>query len=144
MISLMTTVIDSNVIAALWNPDDALNAAARSALDAALARGPLIVPAPVYAELMAAVGRTESFLDKFFQETGIAVEWRIEERVWRAAGQAFQSYAGRRRRQRDQGPRRILADFLIGAYAARHSYSLLSLDEGVYRAAFPGLRIMRA
>ena len=48
----MATVIDTNVIAALWNLDDALNAAARSALDAALARGPLIVPAPVYAELM--------------------------------------------------------------------------------------------
>jgi predicted nucleic acid-binding protein len=140
----MTTVIDSNVIAALWNPDDALNAAARSALDAALAGGPLIVPAPVYAELMASVGRTESFLDGFFQQTGITVEWRMEGRVWRAAGQAYQSYAGRRRRQRDPGPRRILADFLIGAYAARHDYSLLTLDEGIYRAAFPALRIVNA
>ena len=138
----MTTVIDSNVIAALWNPDDALNAAARSALDAALARGPLIVPAPVYAELMAFAGRTESFLDAFFRETGVAVEWRMEERVWRAAGQSFQNYAGRRRRQREPGPRRILADFLIGAYAVRHNYSLLTLDEGVYRAAFPALRIL--
>jgi predicted nucleic acid-binding protein len=138
----MTTVIDSNVIAALWNPDDALNAAARSALDAALARGPLIAPAPVYAELMASVGRTEPFLDTFFREAGIAVEWHMEERVWRAAGQAFQSYAARRRRQREPGPRRILADFLIGAYAARHNYALLTLDEGVYRAAFPRLRIL--
>jgi hypothetical protein len=140
----MTTVIDSNVIAALWNLDDALNAAARSALDAALARGLLIVPAPVYAELMAFAGHTESFLDGFFRETGIAVEWRLDERVWRAAGHAFQSYAGRRRRQREPGPRRILADFLIGAYAARHNYSLLTLDAGVYRAAFPALRIWRA
>lgn len=140
----MTTVIDSNVIAALWNQDDALNAAARSALDAALARGSLVVPAPVYAELTAFAGRTESFLDGFFRETGIAVEWRIEERVWRAAGRAFQSYAGRRRRQRELGSRRILADFLIGAYAARHNCSLLTLDEGIYQAAFPGLRILTA
>jgi hypothetical protein len=140
----MTTVIDTNVIAALWDHDDALNSAARSALDAALARGSLIVPAPVYAELMAFGGRTESFLDGFFRETGMTVAWHMEERVWRAAGQAFQSYAGRRRRQRELGPRRILADFLIGAYAARHNYSLLTLDEGVYRAAFPGLRILRA
>ncbi len=137
----MTTVIDSNVIAALWNPDDTLNAAARSALDAALARGQLIVTAPIYAELMASVGRTESFLDSFFRETGIAVEWHMEERVWRAAGQAFQSYAGRRRRQREAGPRRILADFLIGAYAAKHDCTLLTLDVGIYRAAFPTLRI---
>jgi len=140
----MTTVVDSNVIAALWNLDDALNAAARSALDAALARGSLVIPAPVYAELMAFAGRTESFLDGFFRETGIAVEWHIEERVWRAAGQASQKYAGRRRRQREPGPRCILADFLIGAYAATHSYSLLTLDEGVYRAAFPALKIVEA
>ena len=140
----MTTVIDSNVIAALWNLDDALNAAARSALDAALARGPLVVPASVYAELMAFAGRTETFLDGFFGETGIGVEWHMEERVWRAAGQAFQSYAGRRRRQREPGPRRSLADFLIGAYAARHNYWLLTLDESIYRAAFPSLKILRA
>src|ERR1700756_2705463 len=128
----MATIIDSNVIAALWNPDDALHSFARSALDAALARGPLIVPAPVYAELMAFAGRTEAFLDTFLRETGIGVEWHMDERVWRAAGQAFQSYAGRRRRQREPGPRRILADFLIGAFAAKHNYPLLTLDEGIY------------
>jgi predicted nucleic acid-binding protein len=140
----MTTVLDTNIIAALWDSDDALNATARSSLDAALARGSLIVPAPVYSELMAFAGRTESFLDTFLIETGIGVDWHMEERVWRAAGQAFQSYAGRRRRQREPGPRRILADFLIGAFAARHNYALLTLDEGVYRAAFPALKILRA
>jgi predicted nucleic acid-binding protein len=140
----MTTVLDTNIIAALWDSDDALNATARSSLDAALDRGSLIVPAPVYSELMAFAGRTESFLDTFLIETGIDVDWHIEERVWRAAGQAFQSYAGRRRRQREPGPRRILADFLIGAFAARHNYALLTLDEGVYRAAFPALKILRA
>ena len=122
----MATVIDSNVIAALWNLDDTLNAVARSALDGALARGSLIVPAPVYAELMAFAGRTESFLDTFLRETGIAVEWRMDEGVWRAAGLAFQRYAGRRRRQREPRPRRILADFVIGAYAARNNYPLLT------------------
>jgi predicted nucleic acid-binding protein len=33
--------------------------------------------------------------------------------------------------------RRILADFLIGAYAAVHRYRLLTLDQRLYRAAFP-------
>jgi predicted nucleic acid-binding protein len=140
----MTTVIDTNVITALWDSDDTLNATARSALDAALARGSLIVPAPVYSELMAFAGYTESFLDTFLGETGIDVDWHMEERVWRAAGQAFLSYAGRRRKQHGPGPRRILADFLIGAYAARHSFPLLTFDEGIYRAAFPTLRILRA
>jgi len=140
----MTTVADTNVITALWDSDDALNAIARSSLDAALARGSLIIPAPVYSELMAFAGRTESFLDTFLGDTGIDVDWNIEERVWRAAGQAFQSYARRRHKQRGTGPRRILADFLIGAYAARHNFPLLTFDEGLYRAAFPALRILRA
>jgi predicted nucleic acid-binding protein len=46
----MTTVIDSNVFVALWDPVDALNRAAQSALDSALDRGRLVVPAPVFAE----------------------------------------------------------------------------------------------
>lgn len=140
----MTTVVDSNVIVGLWDRDDALNASAQSALDAALARGDLVVPAPVYAELMALAGRTESFLDAFFRETSIAVDWNLEERVWRLAGQVFQHYATRRRKQRGPGPRRILADFVIGAYAVTNKFSLLTLDEGIYRAAFPSLPIVTA
>jgi predicted nucleic acid-binding protein len=53
----MTTVVDSNVIVALWDRDDTLNVAAQAALDAALNRGRLLVPAPVFSELMALPGR---------------------------------------------------------------------------------------
>jgi predicted nucleic acid-binding protein len=139
----VTTVVDSNIIVALWDRDDALSATAQSALDSALDRGNLVVPAPVFAELMALPGRTEAFLDKFFQDTGVAVDWALNERVWRVAGRAFQSYAGRRRKQRGPGPRRILADFLIGAYAASNGFPLLTLDEGLYQAGFPSLKILR-
>jgi predicted nucleic acid-binding protein len=139
----MTTVVDSNVIVALWDRDDNLNAAAQMALDSALNRGRLVVPAPVFAELMALPGRTESFLDGFLQDTDMVVDWALDERVWRIAGRAFQGYAGRRRKQRGVGPRRILADFLIGAYAASHSFPLLTLDEGLHRAGFPQLKILR-
>ncbi len=139
----MTTVVDSNVIVALWDRDDTLNAAAQAALDAALDRGRLVVPAPVFSELMALPGRTESFLDAFFRDTDVLVDWVLNERVSRAAGRAFQSYAGRRRKQRGPGPRRILADFLIGAYASCSGFPLLTLDEGIYRASFPELKILR-
>jgi len=108
----MTTAIDSNVLVALWNKDDTLNTQARSALDTALARGSLVVAAPVFAELLAAPGRSEAFLDSFCKETGIAVDWNLNEATWRVAGRAFQQYVARRRTQRDSGPRRILADFL--------------------------------
>lgn len=139
----MTTVIDSNVFVALWDPIDALNRAAQSVLDSALDRGGLVVPAPVFAELMAFPTRTEVFLDWFFRETGIEVDWRLEERVWRLAGRAFQNYVARRRAN-GSSPRRILADFLIGAYAAQKGHRLLTLDSGLYRAAFPELKIVTA
>lgn len=137
----MTTALDTNVIVSLWDKDPVLSTAAQEALDHATNLGALVVAAPVFAELMAAPGRTEEFVSSFFSETGIEVEWQIPEQVWRAAGRAFQSYAERRRKQRDQGTRRILADFLIGAYAVSNSFRLLTLDDGLYRVAFPTLVI---
>jgi predicted nucleic acid-binding protein len=137
----MTTAIDTNILVALWNEDDALNTPAREALDAALARGRLVIAAPVFAELLASPSRNEAFLDSFCKETGIAVDWNLNEAVWRAAGRAFQTYVGRRRRQQSSGPRRILADFLIGAHASQNGFQLLTLDDRLYRAAFPRLSI---
>jgi predicted nucleic acid-binding protein len=34
-----------------------------------------------------------------------------------------------------------MPDFLIGAHASIRGYRLLSLDEGLYRTAFPTLKI---
>jgi predicted nucleic acid-binding protein len=139
----MTTAIDTNVIVALWDRDPTLSSAAQSALDAALGRGILVTTATVFAELMAAPGRSESFLDSFFTETGIHIEWAFGEAVWRTAGRAFQSYAARRRKQRGADPRRILADFVIGAHALEGGHALLTLDDHLYRTAFPGLAVVR-
>jgi predicted nucleic acid-binding protein len=139
----MTTAIDTNVIIALWDRDPALSSAAQAALDEALGRGTLVVAATVFAELMAAPGRRDSFLDSFFRETAINIDWTLDEAIWRAAGRAFQTYAARRRKQRDPGPRRILADFLIGAHALKGGYPLLTLDDHLYRAAFPDLNVIR-
>jgi|SRR5208282_1598209 len=138
----MTTAIDTNVLVALWDAGDALHAVSRKALDAALGQGSLVISGVVYAELLAAPGRTEAFLDLFCEETGIGVEWELEERIWRAAGAAFQGYAARRKNQKAEEPRRILADFLIGAHALVQGYTLLTLDERMYRAAFPRLGIV--
>ena len=137
----MTTAIDTNIIVALWDADSTVALPARSALDAAFHRGNLTVAAPVFAELIAAPARTENFVNAFFADTGIAIDWELGEAIWRLAGQAFRAYAERRRKHRDPSPRRILADFLIGAHAATHGYRLLTMDVRVYRAAFPTLKI---
>jgi len=133
----MTTAIDTNIIIALWDRDASLSSPAETALQAAFNRGGLVIAPPVFAELLAAPGRTEVFVDVFLEDTAIAVDWDIDETVWRTAARAFQHYAERRRKQRDSGTRRILADFIIGAHAEIRGYRLLTLDERIYRAAFP-------
>jgi predicted nucleic acid-binding protein len=137
----MTTAIDTNVIIALWHDDPAASDAALKALESAFHRGRLVIAAPVFAELIAAPGRTEEFVGSFLQENGIAVDWELNEPIWRSAGRAFQAYAERRRKQRDHGTRRLLADFLIGAHAHLRGFRLLSLDERLYRMAFPALKM---
>jgi predicted nucleic acid-binding protein len=138
----MTTAIDTNVVTALWNDDDALNVRAQAALDAVFGRGRLVVSGVVYVELLAAPSRTEQFVDRFLEAAGIEVEWEINERLLRAAGLAFRGYADRRRRQTGAEPRRILADFLVGAHAMLNEYRLLTLDTGMYRAAFPRVELV--
>ena len=137
----MITAIDTNVIIALWQRETNVSVAAQRSLERAYLAGGLVLSAPVFAELLAAPGRTEAFVSHFLDDTGIAVDWDLDEPVWRAAGKAFQAYAERRRKQRDTGTRRILADFLIGAHCQVRGYRLLTLDERLFRAAYPQLRI---
>jgi predicted nucleic acid-binding protein len=139
----MISAIDTNVLVALWDRDDTLNSTAQAALDTAFARGKLVISGAVYAELLAFPRRTEAFLNQFLHDTEIAVDWTIDEAVWRTAAKSFQKYANRRRKQRAGQLRRILADFLIGAHALENGYSLVTLDQGIYRAAFPKLHIVR-
>ena len=137
----MTVALDTNVIVALWDATDALHPVARKALEEVSSREALVICGVVYAELIGAPGRTEAFVDRFCEEAGIAVEWELKERIWRKAGVAFQGYARRRKKQSGAEPRRLLADFLIGAHALENGYKLLTLDGGMYRRAFPGLRL---
>lgn len=138
----MTSAVDSNVFVALWDSEHTLHSKAQAILDVALQQGSLVAAGPVYAELLAFPRRTEAFLDYFFMETGITLDWNLDESDWRLAGRVFQGYAARRRKQRDPGPRRILTDFLIGAHALRRGYRLLTLDDRLYIAAFPRLTVI--
>lgn len=138
----MTISIDTNVIAALWNDNDPFNAVALQILHRASRRDDLVIAGPVYAELMAGPLRSEQALDRFLHETGIFVDWVLDESVWREAGRAFHGYAQRRRSSDKTYPRRILADFMIGAHAQVRGYLLLTTDEKHYEAAFPKLKLI--
>ena len=139
---MMTTAIDTNVIAALWDERREIHMPARRALDHADEHGQMVMSGSVYAELVAAPERSAAMVDAFLDETGITVEWETGEAVWRGAAIAFRGYVARRRKSHGTLPRRILADFIIGAHAESHGYALLTLDQRLYQASFPNLRVI--
>ena len=138
----MTTSIDTNVIVALWRKDHASNADAARLLAKARSYGPLIVCGPVFSELAADPQRTPEDLGDFLRDTGISVAWNLGEADWREAGRAYRGYAHRRWASSKSQPRRILADFLVGAHALVRNHALLTFDAGHYAAAFPKLKII--
>jgi predicted nucleic acid-binding protein len=138
----MTTSIDSNIIVALWRSTHISNLKASEMLNRAQKAGKLVVFGPVYAELMADPARTTSQLDEFASDTGISIEWGIDEGIWREAGRAYRGYAQRRIRSGGGPARRILTDFIIGAHALIRGYTLLTLNGKDYEAAFPKLTIV--
>jgi predicted nucleic acid-binding protein len=140
----MITAIDTNVLISLWTGDEDATLIARRALDAARSRGGLTICGPVYSELLAFPGRQTSLLENFLEDSSIEVGWEFDLEDWRAAGQAFQKSVSQRRKQSMEGPRRILADFMIGAHAARRSQSLLTFDKTFYSKAFPALKLVGA
>jgi hypothetical protein len=136
----MTTFsVDSNIVSALWDETDSLNMRARRFLDYARNCGDLVICGPVYAEVLAHPSRSMDKIDAFLGSTGIRVDWEVSEAIWRAAGLAFQSYVRRRVEQTGIWPRRIMADFFIGAHSFANGYTLTTLDERIYAVSFPGI-----
>lgn len=62
--------------------------------------------------------------------------------IWERAGQAYGSYARRRQGSGGGLPRRLLADFVVGAHAEKTCTTLVTLDPQHYRLGFPGLNIV--
>ncbi len=93
--------------------------------------------------MAAAPGGDAEALDTFLERAGVRVDWAMGEDVWREAARAYGGYAERRRAQPDnRGPRRILADFVVGAHALLHASALLTFDRRLYHAAFPDLEVL--
>ena len=137
----MRTAVDTNVFSALLSGDEEAATTMQAALEGAAAGGLLAVSPAVYAELLA--GRDAEAVDDFFSNKGIDVDWNLGAEVWRTAGARYGAYARDRRRQRgDAGPRRILADFLIGAHALHLAHALLTSDTRIYGTYFSELEVI--
>jgi predicted nucleic acid-binding protein len=100
------------------------------------------VGAPVYAELLAHPKATESFLNGFLADTGVVVDIEFQQSVWLEAGRRFARDARRRRRTAHHGPRRLLADFMIGSHALTQADRLMTLDPKRFKQDFPELKLI--
>lgn len=137
----MKTALDSNILSAFWSNEPSAARIERE-LKNSRAQGSLVVCAPVYVELAAHPLVAPGFVDKFLAGTGIAVEFILDETVWRMAAEGFTAYAERRRRSGGTSPKRLLPDFLIAAHAVLRADRLFTLDPARYQQDFPQLRLV--
>jgi predicted nucleic acid-binding protein len=136
----MRTALDTNIISALWSNEPPANAIS-DALCEAKESGAVLMCGVVYAELLAYPGATKTFIENFCSKTGVMSDFKLQDAVWTEAGKRFAAYANRRRKAMGAGPKRLLADFLIGAHATLQADRLMTLDASRYKQDFPDLQI---
>jgi predicted nucleic acid-binding protein len=97
----MRTAIDANVLCALWSKEPLASDIARNLGNAKREAG-VVVSARVYAELLAYPKATESSVNDFLADTGIAVDFEFQQSVCLEAGRRFARHAKRQRRSARQ------------------------------------------
>jgi predicted nucleic acid-binding protein len=137
----LRTALDTSVLSALWSGEPSARGI-DSALFEARSEGGLVICAPVYCELLVYPSATQRFVREFLGETGIFVDFLLDEQVWQRAANAFVAYAERRRRSRGGSAKRMLVDFVIAAHALLRADRLMTLDASRYRRDFPKLHII--
>jgi hypothetical protein len=137
-----TTALDTNVLVDLLSREDSEERRrAAEVLAEAAKRGPLAVCSIVHAELCAHPLANPQEVDRFLDDLRIKIDWSLLESSWRLSGLKFREYAIRRRRSSSTQPRRLMADFIIGAHATAAG-ALLTRDAAFYRRTFPDLKII--
>ena len=136
----MRTALDTNILSGLL-VGDARTPIIVSALTRCADEGSLLMSPIVFAELLARPGLDAPTLDLLLADTRIQVNFQMDPSVWLLAGNRFARHAARRRMAIRSSPRRILADFRIGAHALPYADRLMTLDTTVYAQDFPELEL---
>jgi hypothetical protein len=136
----MRTALDTNILSALWSGEPTVDRIVEH-LASAKSEGALLVCPAVYSESLAHPTISEAGVRNFFDSTGVQIDLHLREEVWHMAGMRYGLYAARRRKAVAQQPRRIVADYIIGAHALLQADRLMTLDPGAYRRDFPELNL---
>lgn len=133
----MTWVVDTSVLIDVLEDDPRFGEASGRLLDALLPQGLTICPV-TYVELAPCFEGTRSLLEEFLAGVGVdfSQDWHRDDT--RSAFDAWQSHVQRRRS--GEGPKRPIADILIGAFAQRFQ-GLVTRNGDHFRPGFPELEI---
>jgi predicted nucleic acid-binding protein len=138
----MKVAVYTNIFIWLLSGNQELAPPARDVLERTSREAEVVVSPAVFAELVAG-SRSLEEVACFFEEKSITVHWDLDRQVWQEAGLRYAAYTRDRRRERSGGPRRILADFLIGSHALLMAgANLLTSDTRIFANYFPELRIV--
>jgi predicted nucleic acid-binding protein len=133
-LSVVGTLVDSNVLLDLFTADPRWCDWSETQLADALDRAETLINPIIYAEISIGFGRIEEL------ERALPGELKREALPWDAAFLAGKCFLEYRRRG---GPKRSpLPDFYIGAHAAVTGRALLTRDPRRYRSLFPRLEVI--
>jgi len=129
------TLVDTNVLLDIATDDATWSAWSLHHLDAAAARGRVLINPVIYAEFSIGYARIEE-VDRVLSEAGLDVV-DIPKPALFLAGKVFRRYRAQR------GTRTgVLPDFFIGAHAAVARIPLLTRDPKPYRSYFSDIELI--
>ncbi len=137
----LKTAVDTNVASRLWRGSPSGLEASRLLYESQKA-GALVICPVVYAEMLANPTVSEGQVHLFLEQMGFSTELEMPAKVWAEAGLRFGRYAERRKLSGGGEPRRLLADFVVGAHAMVQCDRLLTFDVKRYEVDFPELKLV--